>query len=52
MQQSQSEQERDEQEARNREAAYRRGYSQATDETARLVLQLVNRLNLRTQILG
>ncbi len=41
MQQSQSEQERDEQEARNREAAYRRGYSQATDETARLVLQLI-----------
>lgn len=33
--------EHDEQEAREREAAYRRGYSHATDETAQLVLQLI-----------
>jgi DNA-binding transcriptional MerR regulator len=36
-----NESERAEQEARAKEAAYRRGYSHAADETARLVLQLV-----------
>lgn len=43
QQQSQSDRESSaEQEARrDREAAYRQGYAQATDETGRLVLQLV-----------